>query len=382
MTIDAFLTDDHRVFKSTVEKVIEKECPREYVRKCDQEKIFPYEFYSKFPELGWYGLSIPEEYGGSDVDRIYYSILQEALGKYSFDIGAGYGLTMWGASSICNNGSEEQKKYYLPKMISGEIRFSFSLTEPDAGSDAAAISVFAEIDGDDFIINGQKVFSTAAQAKNNIIIMAVRTDKTVAKHKGISFIMVPNNTPGLELLRLDTLSRRILGTNEIFLTDVRVPRKNLIGNVNGGWEMLVSQLEIERIGVAASYVGNAQTAVSDALRYAKERVQFGRAIGEFQVIKHMLADMQTYVDASRLMVYRVAWMASKGKPCATEASMAKLFSSEAFQMVATKGMQILGGYAQMPEYDMERYFRDARQSSVGGGTSEIQRPIIARGLGL
>ena len=382
MSMDFFLTEEHKVFKAVAEKVVEKECGREYVRRLDQEREFPHEFYGKFKELGWHGLTLPEKYGGSDCDAIFYCILQEALGKYSFDIGAGYGLNMWGASSLCHNGSEEQREYYIPKMINGDLRFSFSLTEPNAGSDGASVATTAVRDGDDFVLNGQKVFSTGASAENNIIMMAVRTDPSSSKHEGISVIMVPNDLPGLELLPLDTLSRRILTTNEIFMTDVRVPAKNLVGEINKGWQIIVSQLETERVAISASYVGNAQTAVSDALRYAKEREQFGRPIGKFQAIKHMLADMQTNVEASRLMVYRVAWMVTQDMPCATEASMAKLFSSEVFQKVSTQGMQILGGYAQMPEYDMERYFRDARQATVGGGTSQIQRSIIARGLGL
>lgn len=382
MSIDAFLTDDHKIFKASVEKVVEKECSREYVRECDQKKIFPYEFYSKFPELGWYGLTLPEEYGGSNCDRIYYCILQEALGKYSFDVASGYGLVIWGATALVKYGTEEKKRYYLPRILEGKNRCSLSMTEPNAGSDAAAISTFASIDGDDFIVNGQKVFSTAADAKNNIIFMAVKTDKDVPKQKGISLIMIPNDTPGVELLRLDTLARRILGTNEVFLTDVRVPKKNLVGKLNEGWGIITSLLHLERIGIAAAFVGNSQTAASDALRYAKERKQFGRWIGDFQAIKHMLVDMQMYVDAARLMVYRTAWLEKEGLPCATEASMAKLFASEAYQMVTGKGMQILGGYSQMSEYNMERYFRDAKQSTISGGTSEIQRLLIAKGLGL
>lgn len=382
MSIDMFLTDEHRLFKSIVEKTLEKECTREFVRQIDIDREFPYDLYKKFAEFGWNGLVVPEEYGGSGCDAIYYCILQEALGKHSFDIGAGFGLNSWGIGNLCNFGTEEQKKEYLPKALNGDIRFSFSLTEPDAGSDAANVSTHAVIEGDEFVINGQKVFSTASNAKNTTIMMAVRTDKDAPKHEGISLIMVPNTTPGLKFHALDTLSRRILTTYEIFITDVRVPVKNLVGKLNGGWKVISNQLETERVGIAASYVGNAQNAVNDAIKYAKERVQFGRPIGNFQVIKHMLADMQTQMDAARLMAYRVAWMITQGIPCAKEASMAKLFTSETFQKVTTDGMQILGGYAQMPEYDMERYFRDARQSSIGGGTSQIQRSIIARGLGL
>ena len=382
MSIDAFLNDDHKMFKDIVDNIVEKECSKEHVRELDEKKLFPYTFYSKFPELGWFGLTLPEEYGGSNCDPVYYCILMETLGKYSFDIASGYSLVMWGATALVRFGTEEQKQYYLPRIVEGKNRCSLSITEPNSGSDASSITTFAASDGDDFIVNGQKVFSTAADAKDNIIFMAARTDKNVPKHKGISVIMIPNDTPGVELIRLNTLSRRILGTNEVFLTDVRIPKENLVGTINGGWDIITSLLQLERTGIASAFVGNSQTAVNDALRYAKERKQFGRAIGDFQAIQHMLADMQMNVDAARLMVYRTAWLEKEGRPCATEASMAKLFASETYQMVTGKGMQILGGYSQMAEYNMERYFRDAKQSTISGGTSEIQRLLIAKGLGL
>ncbi len=374
--------EEQEIWRKTLEDFVEKECPREKVREWDENRQYPYEFYDKVAKQGWFGLMIPEEYGGVGGDAILYTILHECLSKYSFDIGAGYSIITWGTKNIALHGSEEQKRHYLPTAIKGEIRFSFSLTEPNAGSDAASITTFAAADGDEFVINGQKVFATGAHLKNNIILLAARTDRNVPKHKGISLLLVPNHLPGIELRPLNTLSRRIITTNELFLEDVRIPRENLLGELNRGWEYLTYQLEMERAAVSASYLGVAQTAVEDALRYAKEREQFGQSIGQFQVIKHMLAEMQMNVDASRLLTYRVAWMLKEGLPAAKEAAMAKLFSSEAYFRVTTQGMQILGGYAQMPEYDMERYFRDAKQAMVGGGTSQIQHEIIARGLGL
>ncbi len=375
-------TEEQALWHKTVQDFVDKEFGREYYRQCDQERRYPYELYKRLAELGWIGIMLPEEYGGMGSDAIMYTILNEGLGKYGVDTGTPVALTTFTATNVVRYGTEEQKQNYLPKVCKGEIRFSISITEPDAGSDAASLKISAEQDGDDFVINGQKVFSTAAHAENNIICLAARTDKTAPKHKGISLILVPNNTPGLELRRLNTLARRATGTNEIFFTDVRVPRSNLLGELNHGWEYLSGHLEIERLAVAGMNLGNAQTALNDALDYAKDRVQFGKPIAQFQVIKHMLADMALEVDAVRLIVYRAAWMVSQGKPCAREASMAKLFASETLFKTATNGMQILGGYAQMPEYDMERYFREGKQAMVGGGTSQIQRSVIARGLGL
>ncbi|MCS0542981.1 acyl-CoA dehydrogenase, partial [Aeromonas veronii] len=229
--------------------------------------------------------------------------------------------------NIVKNGTEEQKEHYLPKFLNGEVRFSISITEPDAGSDASNTRTRAIKNGNQYIINGQKVFASAAHTKNNVIAMLTRTDNSKSKHEGLTVFLVPNDTPGLELKLLPTLARHATGTNEIFLTDVKISEKDILGELNNGWGLITSHLELERVAIAAAYVGNAQTAVNDAARYAKERIQFGRPIGKFQVIKHMLAQMQTDVDAARLMVYRAAYMLSKGKSCSREIAMAKLFGS-------------------------------------------------------
>lgn len=373
---------EEELFRKTVSDFVDRECPREYVRELDQNRQYPYEVYEKMAKLGWFGLPIPEQYGGMGLDAMYLAIINEQLSRHSADIAFGYSLVMWGALNIVRHGSGEQKAYYLPRVMSGDMRLSFCLTEPDSGSDAASLTTSARLEGDQWVIRGQKVFATAAHTRNNVIIMAVRTDPTLPKHKGISLLLVPSDTAGVEMRRLNTLSRRIVGTNEIFLDDVKVPRENLLGEVNQGWKYVLQHLETERLCVAASYMGNAQMVVSDAVRYARERKQFGQPIGHFQAIGHMLADMQTEVDAARLLIYRVAWMLRQGTRCVREASMAKLFASETVVRVATNGMQIMGGYAQLPEYDMERYFRDAKNSTVGAGSSQIQRTIIARELGL
>jgi len=213
-----------------------------------------------------------------------------------------------------------------------------------------------------------------------LIAMLVRTDKEAKKHHGLSVLLVPNDTPGLDIRKLPTMARRATGTTEIFVDNAVVPHENLLGQVGDGWNIITDHLELERIAVAAAYVGNAQQAVSDALRYAHEREQFDRAIYEFQVIRHMLADMQTAVDAARLMVYRAADLASRGVPCTREVSMAKLIASETLQTVTRNGMQIMGGHSMLPEADMERYFREGMQATIGGGTSQIQRTIIAKTL--
>ncbi|PIP07797.1 MAG: acyl-CoA dehydrogenase [Syntrophobacterales bacterium CG23_combo_of_CG06-09_8_20_14_all_48_27] len=381
-TVNFGFTEEQNILRKSVKDFMEKECPPEYVRELEEKEEYPYELYGKMAKLGWLGLPIPEEYGGSGLGPVDLVIMGEEMSRFSFEIAAGFGVSIFCGLNIIEHGSEEQKKFYIPKMIKNEIRLSIGITEPNAGSDAAALTTSAVLDGDSWVINGQKTFQTAADAKNNIICLYVRTDKNVPKHKGISQILVPNDTPGVEIRRIKTLGRKMLHTSEIFFEDVRVPRENLVGELNGGWKMLLSGLELERLYVCSTYIGSSQTLVNLALEHAKQRVQFGRPIGTFQAIGHMLADMQTEVDAARLLVYRAAWMHDQGMPCMKEVSMAKLYGSEAYARLSNQGMQIMGGYGYSMEYDMQRHFRDSRILTVSAGSSQMQRTVIARQMGL
>lgn len=309
-------------------------------------------------------------------------IVGEELGRKSYDIAVGYGLTVFGGQNLLKHGTEEQKSFFIPKVINGEMYISVSITESDAGSDVAGMKMSAKPDGDYFIINGQKAFSTAVQAKNNVITLYCLTDPGVSPRKGMSAFLVDNTTPAIEMWKLRTIGRWTLGINKVFFTDMCVHRSRLLGKLNGGWQVLLSGLEYERIFTAVVYVGNAQTMADEALVYALQREQFGREIGNFQVITYMLADMQTEVDAARLLFYRASWLHFKGKPCLKEVSMAKLVGSEVFVKVANQGMQILGGYGYIMEYNIQRYFRDSRICIISAGTSQIQRNIIARQMGL
>lgn len=378
-----FFTDEHEMFRETVHRFVEENCSREYVRDRDMKREYPYEAYQAMVEQGWLGLCVPENHGGIGADVIYRAILQEGLSRHAFDMGAVYGLTVWGIDTLLQFGTDAQREKYIAPALEGKIRFSVSMTEPNAGSDLSGIALRAEDRGDHFLLNGQKVFASAAGAKDNIIVLAVRTDATQPdRRKGITMLLVPNDTPGLELRKLMTLSRRMSGTYECFYENVRIPKDNVVGEVGRGWQVLGAFLVQERIGGAAMYVGNAQTAVDDALRYARERVQFGQPIGNFQVIKHALSDAATEIEAARLLTYQAAWLASRNMPALKQAAMAKLYASEAGLRATTLGMQVLGGYAQLAEYDMERYWRDAKQNTVSAGTSQIQRTIIARELSL
>lgn len=375
-----FLTDEQRMWKEQVDRFMEREIGREYIRKCDSNREYPYEGYAKIAGQDWLRLLIPEDHGGFGGTIFDYALMCEALSRYGFDFATGFMVSTFTAMNIVKFGTPAQKERYLEPFMTGKLRFSISISEPQAGSDAANTRTRAIPDGDGWRLRGQKLWCSGASADNAVIAMLVRSDPDARKHAGLSVFMVPNTAPGMDVRRLPTLSRRATGTNEIFVDDVRVEREQLIGELGQGWAIITDHLELERIAVSAGYVGNAQQAVDDALRYAHERVQFDKPIFDFQVIRHMLADMQTQVDAARLLVYRAADLATRGVPCSREVSMAKLFASETLQTATRNGMQILGGHAMLPDADMERYFREGMQSTIGGGTSQIQRTIIAKSM--
>ena len=373
-----FLNETQILWRDTVHRFVDEEITREYIRKCDMDRAYPYEGYSKIARAGWLRLLIPESMGGDGGDIFDYALMCEGSGKYGFDFATAMMVSTFTAMNIVHHGSPEQKESFLAPFMRGDIRFSISISEPQAGSDAANTRTRATLEDGHWVLRGQKLWCSGAAADNVVIAMLVRTGDDSVKHKGLSVLLIPNTTPGVTIRRLPTLARRATGTTEIFLDEARVPETAALGEPGQGWDIITEHLELERIAVAAAYVGNAQTAVSDALGYARERIQFDRAIYEFQVIRHMLADMQTQVDAARLLVYRAASLAAASTACTREVAMAKLFASETLQTVSRMGMQILGGHGMLPEADMERYFREGMQSTIGGGTSQIQRTIIAK----
>jgi acyl-CoA dehydrogenase len=375
-----FLTDEQVMWKAQVDRLMEKEIGREYIRHCDINREYPYKGYDAIVKQDWLRLLIPEDHGGLGGTIFDYALLCEGVARYGFDFATAFMVSTFTAMNIVKFGTDAQKAKYLEPFMRGDIRFSISISEPQAGSDAASTRTRAIADGDDFLLRGQKLWCSGAAAKNVVIAMLVRSDPDTKKHLGLSVFLVPNDSAGLDIRKLPTMARRATGTTEIFVDDVRVTRAQLLGELGQGWSIISDHLELERVAVSAGYVGNAQQAVDDALRYAHERIQFDKPIFDFQVIRHMLADMQTRVDAARLLVYRAADLASRGIPCSREVSMGKLYASETLQEVTRCGMQILGGHSMLPESDMERYFREGMQSTIGGGTSQIQRTIIARSM--
>ena len=323
-----FLDESQAMWLDTVNKFMDDEITVEYIRKCDENRDYPYEAYQKIADQGWLGLLFDEEDGGSGGDIFDYTLMSEGLGKFGFDFAAAILVPTFTAMNVRKFGTAKQKEQYIQPFIEGKVRFSVSISEPDAGSDASNTKTRARRDGNgDWLVSGQKLWCSGAAAKNTVIAMLVRTNPE-DKHGGLSVLLIPNDTPGLVINKLPTLSRHATGTTEIFLDEVRVPADALLGMEGQGWKIIVEHLELERCSVAAAYVGNAQTAVSKATQYAHERIQFGRPIWDFQVLRHMLADRQTEVDAARLLCYRAARMAAAHIPCSREVSMAKLFGSE------------------------------------------------------
>lgn len=378
--MDFQFTQEQRMWRDTVHSFMEKEVGREYTREHDASREFPWEVYRKMADLGWLGLLLPESDGGSAADPVMFAIFCEAIAKYSLDTAACIMTSMFTATNISSHGTPEQKAEYLPPVLSGERTFSIAMSEPQSGSDAAAARTRAVLEGDQWVINGNKTWISGAHLPGATIVLLARTGEE--RYKGLSLFIMPNDTPGLTVTKLNTIVRRSLGTTQLYLDNVRLPKEALLGELGMGWTYITEHLEHERLSLAASYVGNAQTALEDTIAYTKQRKAFGKSLSEFQVLKHRMAEDATAIEAARLLTYSAACKMARGESAMKEVSMAKVFAVDTLFKTAFNGMQALGGYGQLPEMDMERYLREAKHGMVGGGANEIQKSIIAKQMGL
>ncbi len=379
--MDFRFTEEQEAFRQTIRKFVERETSRELDRQLEEEGRFPFELVDKMAETGLLGLPFPEKYGGVGGTVMDFVIAAEEL-AYGSEAACGIflGPVFFAGEQIYLNGSEEQKKEYLPQIAKGKLRGAFALTEPDAGSDASAITTSAVRDGDDYVINGQKTMISGADIAD-MIMTCTKTDKECRRYEGISIFMVPGKVEGLTVRKMKKLGNNMLSTCELFFDNVRVPKENILGGpegLNQGWLQMINNLDVERIMIAILYTAIAQRAYDDALAYAKERKQFGKPISQYQMIQQLLADMLVEIRASRLLTYHAAWLKEQGEFCSVEASIAKIHATEAAKKVTIDGMQVLGGYGYMMEYDMQRYVRNALLGTIGGGTNQIQRLIIAK----
>jgi alkylation response protein AidB-like acyl-CoA dehydrogenase len=382
--MDFGFTEEQAMLRDSVRKLMDKHAPPDYIRKLEREQAYPYELYDEWIKAGILAMPFPEKYGGLGGNAIDLAIVTEEIAYSSTDLSMALGGSMFTGLNLVRKATEEQKQYWLPKLLSGEIRMSISMSEPDAGSDIGAMRTTAVLDGNEWVINGQKLWATGAAAKNNVINLYVKTDTKAHYRQGMSLFLVDKDTPGIEMRKLDMLGRRCTGTYEMFLKDVRVPADRLVGGeagLNKGFDFVLAGLQVERVVSAAGSCGGARAVVDLASSYAKERKQFGKPIGTFQAIAHMLADMETEVEAARSLMWRAAWMVASGQNALKEITMAKLYCGETYAKVANMGMQVLGGYGYNKEFDMERHYRDARVATVAAGSSQIQRNLIANLMG-
>lgn len=373
------LSDKHRTARRSVRAFCQRELAP-IAKEIDQEARFPWEVVEKMGSLGFFGIQVPRELGGAGMDSLSYVIVVEEISRVS----ASLGLCVTVHNSVAVYpilafGTEEQKQRWIPPLARGEKIGAFCLTEPNAGSDAAGIEATARLEGDHYTVNANKLWVTNGGVAD-ICLVFLRTNPD-AGHKGISVIAAERGTPGFIVGELeDMCGMRANPVCSIRLNDCRVPAGNLIGREGMGLRIGLAGLDTGRIGIAAQALGIAQAALEEAVKYAKERHQFGVPLASHQSIQNMIADMAVQVDAARLMVYRAALLRDQNRPFTQEAAMAKLFASEAAGVVTDLAVQIHGGYGYSKSYPVERYYRDARVTRIYEGTSEIHRMVIARAV--
>jgi isovaleryl-CoA dehydrogenase len=378
---DASLTDEQQDFVRSIRDFAERELAGDRLAELTDnfEDMHSHALAGKMAELGWYGLTIDEEYGGSGGSFFDAALFLEEVARGRLPIGA-YDVTLIVTGALNRFGTEDQKRDLLGRVSRGGT-LAIAMSEPDSGSDVASLKTTARREDGEWVLDGAKMWCSYAHKASHTLIVC-RTERTDNPHEGMSMIFVPHDADGFTITPIKTLGGE--ETNELYLDGVRVPESALLGVEGGGWTQLMAGLNNERVILAASALGLAQRAFDDALAYAKERKQFGRPIGSFQAIQHKFADMATDLARTRLLIRWVARLTDEdpGRMLPQEASMAKLAATELAKRCALEGMQIMGGYGYASEYPMERYLRGAVVTTIYGGTSEIQKNIIAKTLGL
>jgi len=384
MALNFDLTEEQNLLRQAVRDFAEREIAP-VAGELDEKEEFSVELTQKMGELGLLGCFVPVEYGGSDVGYLSYAIAVEELarvdGSQAATIAAGNSL---GIGPIYYYGTEQQKREWLPKLCTGEMLAAFGLTEPDAGSDAGGSKTRAELKGNSWIINGSKIFITnAANPLTGVVIVQAVTGRDRDGKPELSCLIVPRDAPGFTAREMKKkMMWRASNTAELFFEDCVVPKKNLLGKRGDGFHQMLSTLDRGRLSIAAMGLGGATGAFEMALDYANSRVQFGRPISSFQAVAFKLADMATEIELARNLLYKACWLCEENRPFSKEAAMAKLYCSEVMHRCADHAVQIHGGYGLMKEYRIERFYRDQRLLEIGEGTSEIQRIVIARNIGV
>ena len=373
------LTEEQEMLKTSARDFLEKECPKQLVRQLDEsDQGYSPELWRKMAELGWMGLVFPEKYGGSGGSFLDLIVLIEEMG-YNILPGPFFSTVVLGGLTILAAGSEEQKKEFLPKVASGEVILTLALTEPSADYNAASIKTKATARNDGYVINGTKLFIPDANVADYILCVA-RTKETKNPEDGITIFLVDTRSPGVKCTLLKTLARD--KQCEIIFDNVTVPKKNILGKPDQGWPIVEGTIQKATVVKCAEMVGGAQAALEMAVRYAKERVQFGRPIGSFQAIQHYCANMVTDVDGSRFITYKAAWEVSEGLPATMDVAIAKAWTSEAYGRVTLLAHQIFGAIGFTMDHDIHLFYRRAKAGEIMFGDGDFQRAIVASELGL
>ena len=377
-----YFNEEHHIFRKSFRDFVKKEI-RPYAEEWEESETYPREIFKRMGDLGFLGVSYPEEYGGGGGDYFTTIVFAEEISRCG---ALGFAMSVLVQTDVASPalnefGTHEQKLKFLKPVLAGEKIIALGVTEPNHGSDVASLETTAAREGDHYVIKGNKIFITNG-TQADLISLGVRTGPGEGE-KGLSLIIFETRTPGFSVGRkLKKMGMHSSDTAELFFDDCIVPVENLLGKEGQGFYGIMSGFENERlVGAALSYSG-AEVALELSLQYGKQRIQFGKPIGQFQVISHMLAEMATDIEAARQLTYHAAWLKSKGKPCRKEVQMAKLFATEIATQVANKAVQIFGGYGYMQEYEVERICRDVRLANIGAGTSQIMKNIIAKLLGL
>jgi alkylation response protein AidB-like acyl-CoA dehydrogenase len=380
--VDFGLTDEQEMLRATAHQFVADVCPAERAKEWDEQSAVPPELFKGLAELGWFSLPFAEADGGDGGGAVELILIAEELGRASFDVAMCYIGVLIPGITVFDWGSDAQRAFVRDEVMTGRRRLVVAVSEPDSGSDAAALRTVAQDRGDYFLVNGQKMWCTGAGLPDTTIATYVRTGPREPKHEGISLLLIDPQADGVEVRRTPTLARHILGTNEVYLSDVVVPKQNLVGPQDKGWSVMLSTIELEKVIITGGYLGAAQATLDEMLTFAKTRHAFGRPVGTFQALAHAMADLQVEIDSARLLAYRAGWLLAQGKPCGREGSMAKLKGSETYVAAARLGMQVCAGHGFSTESVMSFRYRESIVATISGGTSQIQRNAIARSMGL
>ncbi len=372
--MDFRLTEEQELLLQSLEELLEREAPESVMAELDEKKEFPFKQWQALADFGILSLGIPEEYGGTPADIQTMTLVCETLGRRAFSLGIIYALGMITIRDILQFGSPEIKEKVLTGFVKGDPPVALGITEPQAGSDAAALKTTATFDGDDVVFNGQKIYCTLSGITPYIMLMT-RDSRIENPYEGISMWLLPTDTPGVTFNQMSKVGWWSIPSFEVYIDNAHVPKSNLIGQMNKGWPQLMANFEIERLALCAASLGAAEGAYDDAVSYAVQRQQFGQPIGNYQAVQHILTDMAIKNENMRNYVYKIAWMMDNDLPVRTEHAMCKLYVARASFEVIDSAMQVLGGLGYTMDHRVQRLWRDVRLMRIGGGTDEIMYNI-------